>query len=105
MQRERSASSAELTNKGEREAEEVAQLYIRDLVGNVTRPVKELKGFQKLRLKPGESRRVAFEIHTDDLAFYDRKMQLITEPGEFHVWIGGSSDADLRSEFEIVDSS
>lgn len=96
--------SAELTNIGDCEAEDVAQLYVRDLVGNVTRPVKELKGFQKIRLKPGESRTVTFRIHTDDLSFYDRTMQRITEPGAFHVWIGGNSDADLRSEFEIVES-
>jgi beta-glucosidase len=96
--------SAELTNIGDREAEEVAQLYVRDLVGSVTRPVRELKGFQRIRLMPGESRTVTFKIHTDDLAFCDRSMQLTTEPGKFHAWIGGSSDADLRSEFEIVDS-
>ncbi len=97
------AISAELTNVGDYEAEEVAQLYIRDLVGNVTRPVKELKGFQKVRLKPGESTTVTFHLHTDDLAFYNRSMQRVTEPGTFHVWIGGSSEADLRSEFRIVD--
>jgi beta-glucosidase len=97
--------SAELTNLGDREAEEAAQLYIRDLVGSVTRPVKELKGFQRIRLMPGETGTVTFELHTDDLAFYDRRMRLTTEPGKFHVWIGGSSDADLRSEFEIVDAN
>lgn len=97
--------SAELVNTGDVEAEEVAQLYVRDLVGNVTRPVKELKGFQKIRLKPGEKRRVKFDIHTDDLAFFNRKMELMVEPGEFHVWIGGSSDAELQAEFEIIKPS
>ncbi len=95
--------SAELTNVGAFEAEEVAQLYVRDLVGNVTRPVKELKGFQKIRLKPGEHTTVSFDLHTDDLAFYNRKMQRITEPGTFHVWIGGSSEADLWAEFVVVE--
>ncbi len=96
--------SAELTNTGEVPADEVAQLYVRDLVGNVTRPVKELKGFKRLRLDPGQTVVVEFELHTDDLAFYDRHMQLVTEPGEFHVWIGGSSETELRTEFRIVDS-
>ena len=93
---------AELTNTGEVPADEVAQLYVRDLVGNVTRPVRELKGFKRLRLEPGETALLAFELHTDDLAFYDRNMEFITEPGEFHVWIGGSSETELRAEFRVV---
>jgi len=95
--------SVELTNTGEVPADEVAQLYVRDLVGNVTRPVRELKGYKRLRLDPGQTVVVEFELHTDDLAFYGRDMQLVTEPGEFHVWIGGSSETDLRSEFRILD--
>jgi len=94
--------TAELVNSGDREATEVVQLYLRDLVGNVTRPVKELKGFRRVRLKPGEARTVAFDIHTDDLAFYGRAMRRMTEPGRFYAWIGGSSETQLRSEFEIV---
>lgn len=90
-------------NVGDRAAEEVAQLYIRDLVGNVTRPVKELKGFQRVPLAPGESREVSFELHTDDLAFHNRRMELVTEPGQFHAWIGSSSDPELWAEFEVVD--
>jgi beta-glucosidase len=93
---------ADVTNEGDREAEEVVQLYVRDLVGSVTRPVRELKGFQRLRLAPGECRTVVFELHTDDLAFTGRRMRRVTEPGEFHAWIGGSSVADLRTEFTIV---
>ena len=100
----RCSVSAELTNTGEVAADEVAQLYVRDLVGNVTRPVKELKGFKRVRLEPGQTVVVDFELHTDDLAFYGRNMQLVTEPGEFHVWIGGSSETELRTEFRIVDS-
>jgi len=90
-------------NIGERTSEEVVQLYIRDLVGNVTRPVRELKGFQRLPLQPGESREVTFALHTDDLAFYDRRMELVTEAGGFHAWIGSSSDPELWAEFEVVD--
>ncbi len=96
--------SAELTNTGDVAADEVAQLYIRDLVGNVTRPVKELKGFRRIRVEPGQTVSVEFELHTDDLAFYGRNMQLMTEPGEFHAWIGGSSETELRTEFRIIDS-
>ncbi len=96
--------TAELTNRGAVEAEEVAQLYIRDLVGSVTRPVRELKGFKRVRVDPGETVHVEFELHTDDLAFYGRDMQLVTEPGVFHVWIGGSSTTQLHTEFRLVDS-
>jgi len=93
--------SAEVINLGDIEAYEIVQLYIRDLVGNVTRPVKELKGFQKVRLKPGENRKISFTLTSQDLAFYNRNMDLVIEPGEFEVWIGGSSEADLKATFEL----
>ena len=92
---------ADILNTGEHASEEVVQLYVRDLVGNVTRPVKELKGFKRIHLKPGERQKVNFTLHTNDLGFYNRDNELVTEPGKFHVWIGGSSDAHLWSEFEI----
>lgn len=92
----------DLTNTGEVAAEEVVQLYTRDLVGSVTRPVKELKGFKRVQLEPGEHQTITFNLHTDELAFYDRNMQLNAEPGHFHVWIGGDSDTSLRAEFEII---
>ena len=95
--------SADLSNDSGVAAEEVVQLYVRDLVGSVTRPVRELKGFKRVRVEPGQTVTVEFEIHTDDLAFYGRDMKLATEPGEFHTWIGGSSAADLHTEFRIVD--
>ena len=94
--------SADLANTGSRAAIEVAQLYVRDLVGSVTRPVRELKGFQRLNLAPGERVTVNFELHTDDLAFYGRDNRLRAEPGEFHAWIGGSSEAELMTGFRIV---
>ena len=96
--------SAVMCNTGNRAAEEIVQLYIRDLVGNVTRPIRELKGFRRVKLEAGESTRVAFTLHTDQLAFYDRRMTLVTEPGKFHAWIGGDSDAELQTEFEVIDS-
>jgi beta-glucosidase len=98
------AVSAEVTNRGSMAAEEVVQLYIRDLVGNVTRPVKELKGFKRVRIDPGETITVRFELQTDNLAFYGRDNRLVTEPGDFHVWIGGSSETELRGEFTVVDA-
>ncbi|RMH69376.1 MAG: beta-glucosidase BglX [Gemmatimonadetes bacterium] len=93
---------ANIRNTGEREAAEIVQLYVRDLVGNVTRPVKELKGFQKIRLQPGEQTTVTFNLSTDELAFYNRNMVRVTEPGDFHVWIGSSSATGLRGEFAII---
>lgn len=94
--------TARLTNTGELAATEVAQLYVRDLVGNVTRPVRELKGFRRVTLEPGESARVEFELHTDELAFYGRNNTLLVEPGEFHAWIGGSSAAPLQTGFRLL---
>lgn len=93
--------TADVRNLGDFAAEEVVQLYIRDLVGSITRPVKELKGFRRIRLKPGQCEKVDFEISTDDLAFHDRNMQFSAEPGHFHAWIGGDSNADLKIEFTI----
>ncbi len=94
--------SAELTNRGDVAADEVVQLYIRDLVGNVTRPVRELKGFRRLRVEAGETVTVSFELHTDDLAFFGRNNEFMVEPGDFHAWIGGSSETDLKTAFRIV---
>ena len=94
--------SADLSNTGDVAADEVVQLYVRDLVANVTRPIKELKGFRRVRVEPGQTMTIDFELGKDDLAFYGRNMQRMTEPGEFHAWIGGSSETQLRTEFRIV---
>jgi beta-glucosidase len=93
---------AVVKNVGQVAGDEVVQLYVRDLVGSVTRPVRELKGFQRIHLEPGESRAVSFQLSADDLAFYGRDMTRAVEPGAFHVWIGGSSTADLRADFELT---
>lgn len=95
--------SVELCNHGDIEADEVVQLYTRDLVGSLTRPVKELKGFQRVRMAPRETRTISFKLHTDELAFYGRDGKRTVEPGMFHVWIGGSSDAEQRTEFRITE--
>ena len=95
--------TATLTNTGKVRGEEVAQLYVRDLIASVTRPVRELKGFARIALDPEESREVLFELHTDELAFHNRDMELVTEPGEFHLWIGPDSASGLQGEFEVVE--
>lgn len=91
--------SADVTNTGARVGTEVVQLYVRDLAASVTRPVRELKGFERVTLAPGETRRVSFTLSSDALAFYGRRMVRVTEPGHFHAWIGGSSQATLRTDF------
>jgi len=81
----------DVTNTGNYDGEEVVQLYTRDLVGSVTRPVKELKGFEKVFIKKGETVRVEFKLTASDLAFYTRTMEFKPEPGEFKVFVGGNS--------------
>jgi beta-glucosidase len=90
--------SVDVVNTGARAGDEVVQLYVRDLVSSVTRPVKELKGFQRITLAPGERRTVVFEVTPDHLAFYDIDMQWRVEPGEFRLMVGSSSRSeDLQS--------
>ena len=89
-------ASVTVRNTGSREGKEVVQLYIRDMVGSVTRPVKELKGFQKISLKPGESKTVSFRITPNDLKFYNYDLKYDWEPGEFMIMIGGNS-RDVKS--------
>jgi beta-glucosidase len=87
----------DVTNTGQRAGSEVVQLYIRDLVSSVTRPIKELKGFKKVWLKPGESTTVTLDITPAQLSFYDVNMKYVVEPGDFEMMIGNSSqDADLQ---------
>lgn len=88
----------DVTNSGKRAGSEVVQMYIRDLFSSVTRPIKELKGFQKVLLAAGETKTVAIEITPESLAFYDIKMKYVVEPGDFEIMAGNSSrDADLQS--------
>jgi len=89
--------TVDVTNTGKRAGSEVVQLYIRDLVSSVTRPVKELKGFRKVRLEPGETTTVSFSITPASLSFFDVDMQYVVEPGDFALMVGNSSrDADLK---------
>lgn len=85
-------ASVTITNTGKYDGKETVQLYIRDLVGSVTRPVKELKGFQKIFLKAGESKTVSFNITTNDLRFYNNDLKYDWEPGEFEIMIGANSN-------------
>jgi beta-glucosidase len=94
--------SAELLNTGMTDAEEVVQLYVRDLVASITRPVKELKAFKRVLLPAGESRTVEFTLAAGELGFYDKDGNYILEPGDFQIWIGGSSDATLSAIFTII---
>ncbi len=87
--------TVKVTNTGKRAGEEVVQLYVRDLVGSVTRPLKELKGFQKIMLKPGDFQVVTFQLTDKDLSFYRRDMTFGSEPGEFEIMVGGNS-ADVK---------
>lgn len=88
-----------VTNTGSRDGAEVVQLYIRDLVGSVTRPVKELKGFEKIFLEAGESRKVSFSITPELLKFYNYDLQFVCEPGDFDVMIGGNSRDVKKARF------
>ncbi|MFT2008327.1 beta-glucosidase BglX [Pontibacter sp. 13R65] len=95
-------ASVTVTNSGSREGQEVVQLYIRDLVGSVTRPVKELKGFQKINLKAGESREVTFQISIDDLKFYNSDLKFVAEPGDFKLFIGTNSRDVKETAFTLT---
>lgn len=94
-------ASVTVKNVGSCKGEEIVQLYIRDLVGSVTRPVKMLKGFQKITLEPGELERVTFTITEDMLAFWRKDMTFGVEHGDFHVMIGRSSDDLLQASFNL----
>ncbi len=95
--------SVEVENTGKRVGDEVVQLYIRDVAASVTRPIKELKGFQRITLRPGEKRRVEFALTAENLGFYNRAMHFVVEPGEFKVMVGISSadEHELAASVEV----
>ena len=94
--------TADVTNTGSREGDEVVQLYTRDIVSSVTTYEKNLRGFERIHLKPGETKTVTFTLKPEDLALWDRQMHFVVEPGKFKVMIGsGSEDIRLTGEFEI----
>lgn len=95
--------SVNVSNTGEYDGEEVTQLYIRDLVGCVVRPVRELRGFQKVFLKKGETRKVTFTLTPSDLKFYNYEVQYINEPGDYQIFVGNSSLANLKQSFKLTE--
>ena len=94
--------SVDVTNSGDYDGKEVVQLYIRDVVGSVTRPVKELKGFQKVEIKKGETKTVTFKLTVEDLKFYNSTLDFVAEPGAFQVFIGTNSDTKMMKAFELT---
>jgi beta-glucosidase len=95
--------SARITNTSERAGEEVAQLYVHDRVASMTRPVRELKGIDKVALAGGESTEVSFTLTRQDLTFVGQDLRWIAEPGAFDVWVAPSSSAGTSASFELVE--
>ena len=94
-------ASVTVTNTGNYDADEIVQMYIRDMVGSVARPVKELKGFERIHLKKGESRTVSFDITAEQLKFYNSALNWVCEPGEFEVMVGGNSRDVQTKKFSL----
>ncbi|MBD0326760.1 MAG: glycoside hydrolase family 3 C-terminal domain-containing protein [Pyrinomonadaceae bacterium] len=98
----RITASVEVENTGRRTGDEVVQLYLSDVASSVTRPVKELKGFERIRLRAGERRRIQFTLTPQHLGFYNREMRFVVEPGAFKVMVGTSSAGGLEAGFDVV---
>ncbi len=97
-------ASVTITNTGKYDGEEIVQLYLRDIVGSIARPVEELKDFKKIKLSAGESKTIKFIIDKEKLSFYNQNYEWIAEPGEFDLMIGASSrDIRLKDHFELVE--
>lgn len=95
--------SVEVENTGKRAGDEVVQLYLRDTAANVTRPVRELKGFERITLKPGGRRRVSFTLGPEQLGFINRDMRFVVGPGDFKVFVGSSSVGGLEAQFQVTE--
>ncbi|VTP98616.1 beta-glucosidase BglX [Sphingobacterium daejeonense] len=95
--------SVNVRNNGNYDGEEVVQLYLQDLVGSQTRPIKELKGFQKVFIEKGKSKDIVFTITEEDLKFYNQQLEFISEPGKFKVFIGTNSRDVQEAEFDLID--
>lgn len=93
---------AQVTNTGARAGEYAAQIYVQDCVASLTRPVRELKGFQRASLQPGETRDLTFDLGPDELGFYDNSGKWVLEPGDFRVWVGADCRATLEGRFTIT---
>ena len=95
--------SVDVENVGNKEGDEIVQLYIHDVVASVTRPVKELKGFRRISLDPDEKKRVEFILKPENLGFYDQNMEYVVEPGRFKIMVGGNSVDLMRTTFEVIE--
>ena len=94
--------SVDVTNTGERDGEEIVQFYIRDVVGSIVRPVKELKAFKKVFIKSGETKTVTADIHVSDMGFYNKKLEYVVENGKFIAYVGGNSRDTIEKEFNVT---
>jgi beta-glucosidase len=92
----------EVTNAGARGGEEVVQLYIRDTVSSVTRPIKELRGFQRVTLAPGQTKTVEFTLGPDELSFLNGDLKRVVEPGTFKIMVGGNSRDLIQTDLNVV---
>jgi len=99
----RLTASVEVENVGRRAGDEVVQLYVRDMAASVTRPVKELRGFERVTLRPGEKRRIEFALAPEHLGFYNRDMRFVVEPGAFKVFVGNNSVDVIEASFDVVE--
>jgi beta-glucosidase len=95
------AVRAPVTNSGDVAAEEIVQLYVRDVAASLVRPVRELKGFRRIRTEPGETQVVEFALAADDLAFFDNEERRVLEPGTFEIFVGGNSLAQRVGEIVV----
>ncbi|MGB6267998.1 MAG: fibronectin type III-like domain-contianing protein, partial [Olleya sp.] len=93
--------SVDLTNSGKVKGKEVVQLYIRDLYASITRPVKELKGFELVELEPGETKTIQLTLTKEELGFFNNQGEFIVEEGDFEVYVGGSSKTTLQDKFTL----
>ncbi|HSE36083.1 MAG TPA: fibronectin type III-like domain-contianing protein, partial [Blastocatellia bacterium] len=93
--------TADVENTGKRVGDEVVQLYVRDVAASIARPVKELKGFQRITLQPGQKRSVEFVLGAEHLGFYNHEMKFVVEPGEFRVMVGSNSQDVIEKTFEV----
>ena len=93
--------SVTVSNTGGRAGDEVVQLYTRDLSADISRPLKELKGFEKVHLEPGTSKTVTFKLNKTDLSYWNQDGKFKADPGKFKVFVGGSSEEVKEAEFEL----
>ncbi|AWX44935.1 Beta-glucosidase [Flagellimonas maritima] len=100
-QNESISATVSLTNVGNYDGEEVVQLYLRDMERSITPPIRELKGFQKVFLKKGESKKVTIKVSAEDLKFYNGNLEFVSEPGDFEVYVGTDSNASLKASFIV----